>query len=290
MAWLGIDIGGSSVKAACVAGDCPLWTGRSTTYQQPNLRELIDAVREAVGGRVAGVRGVGLCVPGIMDDATERVTLSVNVPGLNGVVLRDVVDAAFGDAGRGLPLVVGNDANATAHDLYTARGLTGRLLVLALGTGIGTAVVDPAGPLFVDGESPGHFGQMDVSLAGNEVIGPDGGAGSLEGYLGAEAMRRRYGPDLAAAMERVRVEDPPMRALVRAIRIGHAIYRPHHVCLAGGVGIRLGRLVPALRDACTLNLTRIARDEWTLTVADHDHHAALGAAKLAERACAAGDR
>ena len=29
------------------------------------------------------------------------------------------------------------------------------------------------------------------------------------------------------------------------------------------------------------HLTRIARPEWTLTAAEHDHHAAAGAARLA---------
>lgn len=290
MSSLGIDIGGSSVKTACVEGGRTLWTGRSERYHRPGLGALVDAVRQAAGGRGADSDGVGLCVPGIMDEANGRVTLSVNVPGLNGVALRDVVDAAMGADGRDRVLVVGNDANATAHDLYTARNLAGRLLVLALGTGIGTAVVDAAGPLCVDGESPGHFGQMDVSLAGEEIIGPDGGAGSLEGYLGGEAIKRRYGDDLFGTLARIGVDEPPMRALVRAIRIGHAIYRPHHVCLAGGVGIRLRRLVPALRDACAANLTRIARADWTLTAGDHDHHAAIGAAKLAEKASGARSR
>ena len=97
---------------------------------------------------------------------------------------------AVGPAGR---LLVANDSNAAAWDIYTARQLTGRLLVIVLGTGVGMSVMDAGGPLAVDGESPGHIGQMDVSVEGHPVIGPDGGAGSLEGYVGAAALAERYG-------------------------------------------------------------------------------------------------
>jgi predicted NBD/HSP70 family sugar kinase len=213
-----------------------------------------------------------------MDERKERVTLSVNVPGLNGVRLADLVKQAVGPPNR---LAVANDSNATAWDLYTARRLTGRLLALVIGTGVGASVVDGRGFLFVDGESPGHLGQVDVSVEGDPAIGPDGGAGSLEGYVGSAALAARYGPDPAAVFERMRPDDPPMRALARAVRIGHALYRPHHVCLAGGTGIRLGQVLPGLRRLVETDLTSIARPGWTLTTGDDDFHAAAGAARLA---------
>ena len=74
-----------------------------------------------------------------------------------------------------------------------------------------------------------------------------------------------------------------MLALARTIRICHAIYRPQHVCLAGGIGIRIGRLLPDLRTLVERDLTRLAREGWTLSVGDHDFHAAIGVAKLADR-------
>jgi hypothetical protein len=92
----------------------------------------------------------------------------------------------------------------------------------------------------------------------------------LEAYVGAAA-----GVD----WERVGGGDPAVRALVRAIRIGHAIYRPMHVALAGGVGIRLGRLLVEMRAAVEKDLTRVARAGWTLFVGENDFHAACGAAR-----------
>jgi predicted NBD/HSP70 family sugar kinase len=174
------------------------------------------------------------------------------------------------------------DANATGVDVYIANNLNGRLCSIALGTGIGAAVIDQGGiPLYVDGESPGHIGQMDVSIEGAPVIGPDGGAGSLEGYLGAPAIMKRYGPDMAKTVANFGPDDPPMKALARAIRICHALYCPHHVALTGGIGIRMRHLLPTIRAMVEKDLTRIAQPGWTLLCGTDEFHAAKGAAKFA---------
>jgi hypothetical protein len=147
---------------------------------------------------------------------------------------------------------------------------------------VGAAVLDDGVPLMVEGASPGHIGQVDVSLEGEPVIGPDGGAGSLEGYIGTHALRQKYGPDMAATLANLKPSDPPVRALVRAIRICHAMYRPHHVALTGGIGIRLRRLLPEIRNLIDTHLTSVAREGWTLTTGEHDFHSATGAARLAK--------
>jgi predicted NBD/HSP70 family sugar kinase len=274
---LGIDIGGTSVKLAVLRDGQKLWTGQSQMYSRPTTEALLGAMRAAAGGRDVRADVAGLCVPGLLDKPTRTITLAVNVPGLMGVPLNELVDRAFGRGAIGRIEIV-NDAVAAGTDLAAARGLRGRLLTLAIGTGVGAAVLDDGVPLFVEGDSPGHIGQLDVSIPGADVIGPDDGAGSLEGYLGAPALRERYGD---AYLDQMRIEDPPLRALVRAIRICHAIYRPHHVCLLGGIGTRLTRLLAQIKAAVDTNLTSVARRDWQLTLGDHDFHAALGAARLA---------
>ena len=270
----GIDIGGTAVKLAAVdARGGVLWTARSEPYQRPSAAQLAAAIRAGVAGRVTGSVSVGVCVPGILDDSRTRVVQSVNLPGLNGVRLDALVADALGPHAAAAGVTVASDAVAAAYDLQRARALRGRLFVLAIGTGVGAAVLDDGMPLRVDGDSPGHFGQVDVSVEGHPAVGPDGGAGSLEGYLSGPAMGHR--------VQSLTVDDPAMRALLRAIRIAHAIYRPHHVYLAGGVGIRLGRLAPELREAVARDLTNIARPDWTLSAGDSDFHAAQGAARMA---------
>src|SRR5262249_54193402 len=155
-----------------------------------------------------------------------------------------------------------------------------RVLSIAIGTGVGMGVLDDGVPLFIEGASPGHIGQVDCSIEGEPVMGPDGGAGSLEGYLGVPALVQRYG-SMESFFQRATVNDAPIRAIVRAIRICHAIYRPHHVLIVGGVGTRLAKLIPDMKSAVDTNLTSVARKNWTLSAGDSDFHAALGAAFLA---------
>jgi predicted NBD/HSP70 family sugar kinase len=279
---IGIDIGGTSVKVAAVGADgAVLWTGKSASFARPDTGQVVAAISEALAGRAVGAgEAVGVCCPGLLDRAAGMITLSVNVPGIVGVPLAEVVGRAVGRSGVG-PLAILSDANAVGYDVYAGKGLAGRLLCLTLGTGVGASVVDEGGRfLHVSGESPGHFGQLDVSLEGEaSPVGPDGGRGSLEAYIGTAALAGRYGD--ANVVGRLTVGEPPVAALVRAIRIGHAVYRPQHVCLTGGIGVRLAPIVAEIQAAVEEKLTRVARPGWTLFTGEDDFHAARGAARFA---------
>ena len=50
MTTLGLDIGGTSVKAAALRDGKVLWTGRSSRYSRPSADQLPAAVREAAAG------------------------------------------------------------------------------------------------------------------------------------------------------------------------------------------------------------------------------------------------
>jgi predicted NBD/HSP70 family sugar kinase len=283
MICLGIDIGGTSVKLAALQDGRKLWTGQSKFYSRPTTDQLIAAIRQAANGQLGANRldadVAGICVPGLLDREKRMITLAVNVPGLMGVVLDDLVAAALG-SGSVKRLQIINDAVATGTDVILSKNLSGRVISMALGTGVGMGVLDDGKPLFVEGASPGHIGQADVSINGDVPIGPDGGAGSLEAYIGVPALTRRYG-SMETFYKTAKVSDAPLQALTRAIRICHAIYRPQHVVLVGGVGMRLRHLIPELKKQIDANLTSVAREGWTLLPGDHDYHAALGAARLA---------
>jgi predicted NBD/HSP70 family sugar kinase len=278
---LGIDIGGTAVKAAARHDGHVLWAAQSPFYAKPTTEVLRAAIRETVAGRLTDLHTVGLCVPGLFDSESRTISMAVNVPGLVGIPLDHLVPDALGLNVNGTARIL-NDARAAAHDIYSTYQTKGRLLVMALGTGVGSAVLDNGKPLIVEESSPGHLGQIDVSIPGQMVVGPDGGAGGLEGYIGVASLKQRYGDDVSAALAKFTGDELPMLALVRAIRICHAIYRPHHICLCGGIGIRLRHLLPVLRAKVEDKLTSLARPGWQFTAGDDDFHAARGAAALAE--------
>ena len=283
MASLGIDVGGSSVKLALVdENGRALWQTQSETYTKPTREQLAAVIRKAIAGRFDAGGAVGICVPGTRDIVKRTVIQAVNLPALQGLPLDDLVADAVGITHSRIEIMT--DANATGIDVYLTNNLKGRLCSIALGTGIGLGVIDAGGVvLFVDGESSGHIGQIDVSIEGAPVIGPDSGAGSLEGYLGAPAIAKRYGADMPKNLANLRPTDPPVLALARAIRICHAIYCPHHFALTGGIGIRMKHLLPMIREVVEKDLSSIARPGWTLTCGTDEFHAAKGAAKFAAK-------
>ncbi|HEV8605616.1 MAG TPA: ROK family protein [Tepidisphaeraceae bacterium] len=277
MITLGIDIGGASVKTAAFQDDRLLSAAQSPPYSRPSTAQLIDSIRKALLPTIKPQR-LGLCLPGLYDATQRKITQSINVPGLVGPTLDDLISQSLGQ--QPPPIQIFTDALAAAHDIQLMKKLQGRLLVISLGTGIGAAILDDGKPLHVDGPSPGHLGQMDVTIEGHTAIGPDGGAGSLEGYMGSAALIKKYG-DVPTALKSFRGFEPPLRALARAIRVCHAIYRPHHIILAGGIGIRMAHLIESLHALVSTHLSSIARPNWTLSTGDSDFHAARGAARLA---------
>ncbi|MEM8876097.1 MAG: ROK family protein [Planctomycetota bacterium] len=277
MTSLGLDIGGTRVKAAVLHenGSAEL-LGKSQPYRRPDTQALTTAVGEVVNGH--RFDAVGLCCPGLLSFDRTTIEKSVNLPGLEGVPLTELIERATGrPAGR---LRIATDQVAAATDFAFSHQLHGRLMAVSIGTGVGAAVLDidndhPLGqPLRVDGDSPGHFGQLDVTMSRNPPIGPDGGAGSLEAYIGALALHGRKPQTLHAGHRSI-------RALVRALRIAHALYRPHTIALLGGIGSRLTHLRREILAGVNDHLTNIARPDWALVFGDDDHHAARGVARLA---------
>lgn len=286
MAHLGLDIGGTSVKATIVGSSgAVVGTGRSGEYARPTIDALIEAVASAIPSCQEPIDAVGLCVPGLLDAAKLRVEYSANLPALQQLPLREIVARALGLKSFSAPsrVAVQSDAAAAAYGYWWARRPAGRLLALSLGTGVGAAVLDDGVFLRVTAESSGHIGQLDVSLDADCPIGPDGGSGGLEGYIGAPALRRALGDDFAQKLGTLDEQAVPIRALARAIRICHAIYRPQEIALLGFVGMSLAPAASALRAAVDRNLTRVARADWRLSFADSPHLAAEGVARLASR-------
>lgn len=296
---LGIDIGGSSVKAALLADGKTRSVARSDLYERPARDALELAIGQAAGMVLEGladpVDRIGLCAPGILDRPALRITRAVNVPGLEGLHLPELIARAIERAARvAAPRrldAITSDTHATALDMFLAERLAGRLLCIALGTGVGASVLDdpdePGGlprPLHISGETPGHIGHLDVSLDDDPPEGPDGAHGTLESYIGLVALKRegaiRVRESGEPEIDPDRLERP-LRALARALRICHAMYRPTHVRLAGGVGVRLAPFLPGLRERVDRGLTSLAGRDATLGVAPDDYCAARGAAILA---------
>lgn len=200
---VGIDLGGTFTKVGVVdeSAEVVSRTSRSTGADrgpEAVVEVLAEAAEEAVELAGAGwdaVRAVGLGAPGLIDCRAGVPLVSPNLRLLEGVPLARRVGERLG---RGVPVVLENDANAAAYGEYWAGvGRSAETLVLmTLGTGIGGGVV-------LDGKIwhgahgfAGELGHAAIFADGTRCA--CGTRGCLEAYASASAMERRFVTTLRA--------------------------------------------------------------------------------------------
>ncbi len=293
---LGIDIGGTNVKACLydsqLSGTC---YGRSGVYCRPTRMELVRAVREAIEELATddvSQLPIGLCVPGRRAADGESIELAVNLPCLEGWCFVELLCQVLGAEPKSWRLM--NDVQSAGSD-YLIESLTengasdgehDRTAVIAIGTGVGLAVFDGTKPVGIGSRAIGHLGMIDVGQIGErDMIAPDGSVNILESFVGARAIENRFpelqGSELVQAIGSLSTNDPILIAMIRAIRIVHAIYTPRQIVLMGGVGIAFKPIRDALVEAVNTGLSRVACSEWTLEFGESPFHAARGAARCA---------
>lgn len=179
---LGVDIGGSRIKAGIVDAGGTILAMRAAATPA-TLDELRSAVRElAAALGVNGHSPVGVGCRGIIDPFTTRVDA---LPGpaayLEGTLLRDLFpEARF--------VAADNDARvAMAGEVAwgAARGCR-HALMLTLGTGVGGAVLSDGQLVHGSSNVAGHLGHITVDPEGPLCI--CGNRGCLETFFSARAI------------------------------------------------------------------------------------------------------
>lgn len=169
MARIGLDIGGTRLKAGRVEGGRVVAKDDAPTPKV--FADMIAAAAELIRSLVPEGEAfcVGAGVPGVFDDDMSMVLASPNLRFLDMQPLRDSLSAAL-DA----PVRLGNDASVAtlAEALYGAGREHRDFLLATLGTGIG-------GGLVLDGElwqgnagMAGEFGHTSAAGAFADPTGP----------------------------------------------------------------------------------------------------------------------
>lgn len=152
---LGIDVGGSSIKAGVVDVDCGRLIGEliSAPTPQPSSPPEVMEVIAGLARRLPGHEGaVGVAFPSVVQSGRVRTAANIDQSWLG------VDGAALAGRALGRRAVFLNDADAAgiAEMRWGAgRGVTGTLIMLTFGTGIGTALFT-GGRLFPNTEL-GHM-------------------------------------------------------------------------------------------------------------------------------------
>jgi polyphosphate glucokinase len=176
---VGVDVGGSSIKCALIDLNTGAFAGErfsTPTPAQDSTDALLRALKSVVSN-IPGDHAVGLAFPSVIRNGVVRTAANLNKAWIG----QPLAELAGQQLGR--PVIAINDADAAglAELRYgAARHVAGTVLLLTLGTGIGSA-------LFVDGRLVPNteFGHLQV--AGREAEKRASGRAKIEGGLSWDA-------------------------------------------------------------------------------------------------------
>lgn len=185
---LGMDVGGTSARLAVVCDDGEIFASFSEPTGFDSSRDalldrfswLVEQARQASDG--LPIEGVGIGMPGLQDEQ-GRVISASNLPALSGVDVRGEIERV-----ASVPAAMENDMNMLAMGEYAFGGhrVAGNLLVVAVGTGVGAALVQGGKLLHVFRGSLGDPGHILVEAGGAPCR--CGAKGCLESHAAGWAL------------------------------------------------------------------------------------------------------
>jgi glucokinase len=206
---MGVDLGGTNMRIAAISeGGELLEKVTLGTKVSLGRTAVIDEMTAAIRGLAAkfskagNLQGVGIGVPGIIDQQTGMLRESPNLPGWSDYPVKEEIERRLG-----APVILENDANAAALGeawLGAARD-THEVCMLTLGTGVGggivlngrawhgmTGMAAELGHITVDPNGPkcncGNYGCVEQFASATAIV-----------RMAKEAIHTGLAPELARA-------------------------------------------------------------------------------------------
>ena len=250
---IGVDIGGTNIRAALVSGHGEILTKLSERTPTDPLQVLDRVIAMARQLDRPEVRGIGVGIPGRVDIASREI-LSGGILNLAGLGFVERLEATLGKR-----VVIENDCSMALIAEMRIGGAKGykNVAMLTIGTGIGGAVAH-AGSIYHGHRAAGQLGHICVSPDGPPC--PCGRFGCVETFSSGTALRRHIVEaglsaatigevfDMAAvgndvAKRVLRQWAAPLRAALDNIA---ATMDPEVILLGGGLGCDAARALADL--------------------------------------------
>jgi glucokinase len=254
-ATIGVDVGGTGVRAAAVLadGERPGSVRRvelKTRERAEVLGRVVDVVTQAAGDVSGTVAAVGVGLPAFLDLRRGRVALAPNLPDLTGWNAAEELSHAVGHK-----VVLENDANAAAYGEHWQGAGQGRdpFILLTLGTGVGGGVILGGEVLRGARGMAGELGHVTVDP--NGAACGCGARGCLEAHASATALLRMFSEDTAqipdAAFRELygRRERITARALAELAAQGDAAAFRAFARAGRALGVAIGELMHVFNPA-----------------------------------------
>ncbi|WP_018479438.1 ROK family protein [Pontibacter roseus] len=273
---LGIDIGATKMHAGVVQDGNVLQEVRLHTPAQAPQEQVLAELAEGIAPLIdAEVKGIGIGVPGLVDERRGVVCDVQNIPSWKEVHLKAYLEDRFR-----LPVYLSNDANsfAAGEKMYGQGKSFSNLVGITLGSGLGAGIIihnslysgtlSSAGELggipyldkTIEDYCSGKFFQDTYGVPGEKLYAQaqQGDARALEAYA-------EYGKHLG-----------------NAIKIVLYILSPQAIFLGGSVSKCFPLFQAAMRKSLETFPFKAVRSQLHIGVSDLDNAAILGAAALFE--------
>ena len=191
MHYIGIDLGGTDIKAGIVDEDGKVLSkAQTSTLANRPFQEVardmamcsLQALEES-GLTLNDIGGIGIGIPGLADNVLGRVIFCTNL-GWNDIPLRDELQKYLN-----LPILIDNDATLAgfAESITgVSRGLHSSVF-LTLGTGVGGGIVIDGKPWTGAHGVASEIGHLTMEIDG--IPCTCGKSGCLERYCSATALK-----------------------------------------------------------------------------------------------------
>ena len=278
MNYIGIDIGGTNLKAGLVNDEGSILAMEKRKIAEVSdqkalveaLVALTQSLTERGGLAPEQIRSVGVGVPGAVEIHSGAVLYTCNLP-LRNVPLRKLFHRYLP-----YPLYVENDANCAALAEYYAGAGKGskRFVTITLGTGVGAGILHNGQIYHGANGMAGEVGHMSIVYHGEPC--PCGRRGCWESYSSATALIRqtkdamRHDPYTAmwdlvgnnisrvngrTSFDAMRAGDETAKKVVNqyifylATGITNVVnaLQPDMICIGGGIGHEKENLLVPLR-------------------------------------------
>ncbi len=191
--YVGVDLGGTNIKAGLLDADAKVLCSLSVPTEVPKGRDavvvnIVASAEQAIakaGVNRAKVAGIGIGSPGPLSHRKGLVINPGNLPCLKDVPLRRIVTER-----TGIKSTLENDANAAAFGEYWAGAGKGvsDLVMFTLGTGVGGGVIVAGRLLRGFFENGAELGHIVVQPGGRKCS--CGQLGCVEAYSSAYFLAR----------------------------------------------------------------------------------------------------
>jgi glucokinase len=274
MAVVGIDLGGTNVRAGIVEGERLTEVAASAIPSDRSQEEVLDVFFGLVDQIVRpGVRAIGVGVPSVIDLKTGVLYDVQNIPAWKEVPLKALIEGRYG-----IPTYINNDANcfAVGEKYFGQARAFEHIVGLIVGTGLGAGVI-ANGRLYAGANcGAGEFGMIPYRDKTLEDYASGRFFKTVHGISGRELYERAMGGDPAART----VFEEFGTHLGAAVKVILFAVDPEIIVFGGSVSKAFSffkdRLEASLRDFPYSITTRNIK----MSVSTTEHIAILGAAAL----------